>query len=131
MSDLLLDLIDFLVDNNKVEGRAIDAFTDNAPISPDDIVSLYEYGGNPAFIGDFANRGITVQVRNKIYTVGKEKIHDIYNLFHKNDVEDRIIFLTEDRWAIIHPRSTPTKLKVDESNRTIFTFSMGVLTTKD
>ena len=131
MENLLLDVIEYMIAQGVVTGANIDTFTDYLPDTPHNAIGLYEYAGTPAFIGDFANRSISVQVRNKSHENGRVKIQSIYNLFHKEEMEDSIIMLTATRWSIIHCRSTPSKLRVDESKRTIFVFNMGVLTSKD
>lgn len=131
MSNLLTDNITYLANLGLIKGANVDTFADVMPVDPINAVALFEYSGSPAFIGDFANRSIALHVRNENYEACRALIHTIYDAYHKEKPEDRIIMLTSTRWTIIHCRSTPTKLSTDESKRTIFGFNMGILTEKD
>ena len=131
MSSLLEDILDYLKTNSKITNPAVDGFENVMPESPDNLVSLIEYLGTSGFVDDTNNRSIQVNVRNKSYETARQKVWSIYNLFHTQDIEDRIVHLTSTRWAMFNCRSAPFKLREDEQKRTIFIFNMGVLTSND
>lgn len=129
MANLLLDLVSHLITHEKV--TASDSFRDGMPDKPDNLVSLYESSGVPARICDAENRSVQIQVRDNSYATCRTRIRDIYSLFHKDEMEDRLMMLTATRWSIVSCRGTPFKLRRDESKRTIFSFNMSIVTHKD
>jgi len=129
-TNLLLDIISYMTDQGVVTGAAQDIFYGKFPNKPDNIIVLMEYSGNAAFVADFGLRSIQVNVRYNDDDNARSKAWDIYNLFHSQDIEDRIINLTSSRWAIFSCRQSPFKLKEDENKRSIYVFNMGV-TAKD
>lgn len=126
-TNLLADMITYMIAQSVVTAGGTDAFYGTLPNKPDNLVSLLEYPGNAAFTANFGNRSIQVNARNINDSNAMSKIWDIYNLFHSEDIEDRIIDLTASRWAIFSCRQSPFKLKEDENKRSIYLFNMGVL----
>ena len=129
-TNLLVDIITYMTAQGVVTAGGTDAFYSALPNKPDNLVTLLEYLGNAAFLANFGLRSIQVNVRDNNGPNALSKAWDIYNLFHSEDIEDRIINLTAIRWAIFSCRQSPFKLKDDESKRAIYVFNMGV-TAKD
>lgn len=125
-TNLLLDIITYMKAQGVVSNGGTDAFYGTFPNKPDNLVTLLEYSGDAAFTANFGNRSIQVNARNTDDSEALSKIWDIYNLFHAENMEDRIIDLTASRWAIFSCRQSPFKLKEDESKRSIYLFNMGV-----
>ena len=126
-TNLLADIITYMIAQGVVSAGGTDAFYGTLPNKPDNLVALIEYSGNSAFSANFGNRSIQVNVRNISDSAASSKIWDVYNLFHSEDIEARIIDLTASRWAIFSCRQSPFKLKEDEKKRSIYLFNMGVL----
>ena len=131
MADLLVDFVNYLINQGKATADGTDIFRDNMPDSPNNLISVFESMGSAAFSCDAVNRSVQLQIRNKSYSAGKTKIDGLFSLFQKNEIEDRQIWLTATRWSIISCTGTPFKLKEDESKRTIFLFNLSVITHKD
>jgi hypothetical protein len=109
-----------------VTGDGIDTFRDFAPNAPNNLVVLFEYGGVPG-LADVRN--VQVMVRNVDPDAAKQKA---WSIFKELDVpEDRILYLTDTRWAIIAARQTPFKIGVDENNRILWGFNLAITTPRD
>lgn len=136
MSDLLLKIVDYLVEENKIHGDGIDAFRDFMPDNPDQVVSLYEQPGRGSMHGaDGVARRIQVSVRGSHDDPNwpREKVWDIYNTL---DIPDRVIDTREthhtvELWGVFVGLHTPFKLKTDENGRDIYTFHLGITTHRD
>lgn len=129
VADLLQDIAAFLQANNIISGEGVDAFLDFAPASPDNIVALYEYGGVPGTVGSADVRNIQVMVRHEDPSEARQKAWQIFNILDVPD--DRIIYLTSSRWTIILARQTPSKIGVDEQNRSLWGFNLSITTHRD
>jgi hypothetical protein len=131
MSNLQIDLAEYLVANGIGTGDGKDIFRDFTPDTPDNIVILYEYAGSPLNAGiDAANRSIQVRVRDKSYASARARINSIYRLLHTP--EDMVkINLPNERWMVGTARQSPYKLMEDSVKRTIFAFNYAVLTYTD
>ena len=131
-TNLLVDIITYMTNQSVIAGPLPDGDTVYGTMldKPDHLISLIEYPGVSAFMAAFGLRSIQVNVRDNNNSIALSKAWDIYNLFHKENIEDRIIQLTFTRWAIFSCRQSPFKLKDDESKRAIYVFNMGV-TAKD
>ena len=126
---LLLDIIEFFVSNDVADGDGIDCIRDFSPEDPDDVIVLYEYKGSAVVsFDDTSVRSVQVTVRSADPDTARDKAIKLFNLFHVHDTAKRIDF-TENRWGQVTLRQTPFKIKIDENNRTVFGFNMGVLTT--
>jgi len=131
MANLLLDLVNYIIAQGLATTGGQDILYNDMPDSPNNLISLLEYAGQSSPISDFGLRSIQPNIRNESDDEARVKAWALYNLFHPNDIEDSIIFLTATRWTKISCRNEPFKLKEDESHRTIYVFNMGVLTHKD
>jgi len=129
MADLLLDLVNYTIAQEI--GTSGMVFYNDVPDSPTNLITFLEYAGKSSPISDFGLRSIQPNIRNESSESARVTAWALYNLFHPNDIEDSIIFLTATRWAKFSYRNEPFKLKEDESHRTIYVFNMGVLTHKD
>lgn len=128
-SPLLLDIINYLVSNEVAVGDGIDCFRDYSPESPDSVIVLYEYsGGASVAFDDTTQRSIQVTVRSSDPDYARDKAIEIFNLFRVKECAKRVDF-TATRWGQVTLRNTPFKIKVDENDRFIYGFNMGVLTT--
>ncbi len=126
VADLLLDIVTFLQVKGHITGDGIDVFRDFMPDAPDNVVALHEYAGIPSFADV---RSVQVMVRNVNADLAKQKT---WSIFKELDVpEDRILYLTGTRWAIIVARQTPFKVGVDESNRVLWGFNLAITTSRD
>lgn len=126
---LLLDIVKYLQTNNLVEGDGVDAFRDFLPEAPDNLVTLYEYSSLPVVNYETAvNRSVQILVRNSNSNSARELALEIYKSLYSTST--RIDF-TPDRFAAVYIRQTPFKLRIDESNRTIYCFNIGVTTSID
>lgn len=126
---LLLDIVEYIVDNGAALGDGIDCFRDYSPESPDNAIVLYEYrGGASVAFDDTTQRAVQVTVRSSDPDYARDKAIEIFNLFRVKECAKRVNF-TEDRWGQVTLRNTPIKIKVDENDRFIYGFNMGVLTT--
>jgi hypothetical protein len=126
---LLLDIVEYLVDNNVAVGDGIDCFRDYSPEDPDNVIVLYEYRGSTSVpFDDTTQRAVQVTVRSSDPDYARDKAIEIFNLFKVKECAKRVDFTT-DRWGQVTLRNTPFKIKVDENDRFIYGFNMGVLTT--
>lgn len=126
---LLEDLVAYLVAKGLVTGDGEDVFRDFKPDSPDNIVSLHEYKGDPVLPHtDVVHRSIQVIVRNTSATDACEKSKKLFRAFSSYDNAQRIDF-TPTRWGQVHIRNTPHKLMQDEKDRSHWVFNLGITTT--
>lgn len=124
---LLLDMVNYLVDNGIVIGDGIDAFRDFVPDKPDNIVILYEYAGEPKLpFESMVHRSVQVTVRDTDADVARSKALSIFNLL---DAEDKVIKFTDNRWGQVSLRQPPAKLKTDKNERVTYGFNVGISTT--
>ena len=131
MADLLLDLVNYGIEQEVFTEEDVDVFRDIMPDEPDNCSSLHEYSGEVAFINNMLNRSIQVRVRNADYINGKAKAIAIYNILYQPESELRIIDFTATRWGIVKAREYPYLLNRDERDRNIFTFRLGIVTIGD
>lgn len=127
VASLLEDIVTYLIVNNMVQGDGIDTFRDFIPESPEDIVALYEYAGDP--INNFTDgqhRSVQVLVRSSDATAARIKALDIVKIFITDNL---IVHFTEQRMGQVHVRQSPFKLSMDDKNRVTYAFNMGITTT--
>lgn len=128
---LLEDIVMYLAAEGLVRGDGVDAFRDFIPESPDNIVILYEYAGDPVSqYTDVVHRSVQVVVRNKSASAAKALANKLLAAFRKSDETLRIDF-TASRWGQTHIRQTPFKLKQDENGRIYYAFNLGITTNTD
>lgn len=124
---LLLDIVTYLVTNGVVQGDGVDAFRDYTPESPDSLVALHEYQGDPATPYDSnVHRSVQVSARDKDADAARQKALEIFQLLSS---ENRIINFTSERWGQVYLRQPPFRMKTDESDRVTYGFNVGITTT--
>lgn len=124
---LLLDIVTFLTNNNIVQGDGIDTFRDFVPESPDSIVALLEYKGEPAVPYDTAvHRSIQIVTRDKDADAARQKALAIFKALRSDNL---VVNFTSDRWGQVYLRQPPFKIGYDENSRTKYCFNIGITTT--
>lgn len=128
---LLEDIVAYFVSEGLVVGDGVDTFRDFKPESPDNIVSLHEYGGDGVSpYTDVVHRSVQVLVRNTSASAAQELAKELFSSLRKYDEVQRLN-LTDSRWGQIHLRQTPYKISQDEKNRVHYGFNLGITTTID
>ena len=126
---LLKDIVEYLTSLKLIQGDGVDTFRDFKPETPDNIISLHEYQGDPVSpYTDVVHRSVQVVVRNKSAEQAHRLAIDLYKAFVSEDDTLRIDF-TDGRWGQVHVRQTPYKFSQDESDRTHYGFNLGITTT--
>ena len=126
---LLEDIVTYLTGLGLVEGDGIDTFRDFKPETPDNVVSLYEYQGDPVSpYTDVVHRSVQVVVSNKNAEAAHRLAIDLFNALIPQDETLRVDF-TDTRWGQVHIRQVPYKLSQEESDRTHYCFNLGITTT--
>lgn len=126
---LLKDIVTYLTDLGIVQGDGVDTFRDFKPETPDNIVSLHEYQGDPAsaFMQE-VHRSVQIVVRNKNAVAAQEKAKQIFEALRAPSEDLRINF-TPTRWGQVYLRQPPYKFSQDESDRVHYGFNVGITTT--
>lgn len=126
---LLEDIVAYLTELGLVQGDGIDTYRDFKPETPDNIVSLHEYKGDP--ISPYTNvvhRSVQVVVRNKSAAEAQALAQRLCKAFISSDETLRVDF-TPTRWGQVHVRQAPYKFSQDESDRIHYGFNLGITTT--
>lgn len=126
--NLLLDVVDFVIDNGEGTAYGTDVFVSGMPDSPDDVVVISEYAGNPIPDDYGARRGVQLFVRSGDYDTAREKCNRLFYLFDSPLTPFKTF---NGREAMVGARMTPFQVDVDERDRKVFTFSLNVTTTRD
>lgn len=128
-NSLLLDIVQFLVDNGLVQGDGIDTFRDYTPEAPDALVSIHEYSGSPVLPYDSAaHRSVQILVRDPSADTARQKAFNIFNAIHNALNTDGRLDFTPTRWGQVYLRQLPFFMKRDESNRAYYIFNIGITT---
>lgn len=124
-------LIEYIVSKGLAVGYGDDCFSDIVPSEPDNLISFYEYEGDPLnpFAG-FVNRSMQVIVRNVSPDVSRQVSWSIYKSFIA-DTENLLVKFTGSKEGQVYLRQTPFKLKEDENGRIYYCFNMGISTSVD
>lgn len=126
MASLLLDIATFLVDKELAEGDGVDIFRDYIPDEPNDIITLYEYLGDPVNpYTDVVHRSVQVKVRNSDADTARLKALEIFKALN---TENRMIQFTDTRLGQVYLRQSPMKIETDGKTRTTYGFNMGITT---
>lgn len=126
---LLLDIVKYLIDKHVVTADGADAFRDIMPDTPDNVVVLREYQGDPGVYYDtLVNRSVQISVRNVDADTARSKALSIYNALYSSNT---IVAFTTTRWGQVHLRQTPFKIMTDLNGRAIYGFNIGVTTTNE
>lgn len=136
MADLLLDLVQILEDAGVVSGDGIDTFRDFRPETPDFVISLLEYPGYPTESGCIAVvRSIQISVRAPQDDPDSARLK-AWEIFNVLDTPLERVFDTREtsagtRWGVIAAKQSPFKMGIDDSNRFVYGFNIGVTTYRD
>jgi hypothetical protein len=126
---LLLDMVQFLVNNSIVQEDGVDAFRDFTPEAPDTLIALHEYRGDPGVQHESAvNRSVQILSRSKSANEARQRALDIHSLLISDNL---IINFTPDRWGQVHIRQSPFKIGIDGNGRTTYGFNVGITTTTE
>lgn len=129
MAALLLDIVTYFKSKGLIAGDGIDAFRDFKPETPDNIVSVHEYAGDPisAFI-DEVHRSVQVLVRDKNANTARERALSICKAITLDTQDDGRLDFTAERWGQVYVRQAPYKISQDESDRVTYGFNLGITT---
>lgn len=126
---LLYDMVQFFIDEGLCDEDGVDCFRDFSPEEPDDIVVLFEYGSSAVVsFDDMVQRSVQITTRSKDPDLAREKAIALYSCLKAHESAKRIDF-TNDRWAQVSLRQTPFKIKIDDNDRFIYGFNVGIATT--
>ena len=126
---LLLDIINYFVNNGLAEGDGIDCFRDFSPEEPDDVIVLYEYPGSPVMnYTEVVHRSVQVTVRSTSADRARSKALELFQSLEVKDAARRVDF-TKDRFGQVSLRQPPFKIKLDDNHRAVYGFNMGITTT--
>jgi len=141
MSELLPDLIAWIIDHGYAVDEGDDIFWNFIPDVPDEVIVLYEYDSvmSPIKSSKTALRFVQVTYRASQDSVAKNGCDLLFKLFMnlgregtpEEDDEDGIVILPSGRWAVIKPRQVPFKIEIDEQLRHIWGFNVGITTNPD
>lgn len=128
---LLEDIVAYLTSLSLIKGDGIDTFRDFKPETPDSIVSLHEYKGDPISPYTKAvHRSVQIVVRDRSAVKAQALAKRLCGAFI-TDREDRRVDFTESRWGQVYVRQAPYKFLQDESDRVHYGFNLGITTTID
>lgn len=128
---LLEDIVAYLASRGLIAGDGVDTFRDFKPETPDNIVSLHEYGGDPvSSYTDVVHRSVQVVVRNKSAVEAQALARRLCAAFMDADETKRIDF-TPTRWGQVHVRQSPYKFSQDANDRSHYGFNLGITTTME
>jgi len=128
MGDLLGDVINYIIAGHLATKKDKDIFKDYSPKDPDSCICVYEYNGSaPALFTDMSVRSVQITVRARNSTEAKPKCWALYKLLRKED----LLIQLGNRKCIISTRNTPLKIGVDEKQRVIWAFNLGITTNFD
>lgn len=129
MAALLLDIVTYFTRKQLIAGDGIDAFRDFKPETPDNIISVHEYKGDPVspFI-DEVHRSVQVLVRDKNANTARERSLALCKAIIADMKEDGRVDFTAERWGQVYVRQSPFKISQDESDRVLYGFNLGITT---
>ena len=129
---LLEDIVTYFTSKGLIEGDGIDAFRDFKPETPDNLVSLHEYKGDPvSMYTDVVHRSVQVVVRNKSAEAAQALAKNLCKALLDDMAENKRVDFTATRWGQLHIRQAPYKFSQDESDRTLYGFNLGITTTME
>lgn len=129
---LLEDIVTYFTSKGLIEGDGVDAFRDFKPETPDNIVSLHEYKGDPvSMYTDVVHRSVQVVVRNKSAVAAQDLAKNLCKALLNDMAENKRVDFTSTRWGQVHIRQAPYKFSQDESDRTLYGFNLGITTTME
>lgn len=106
-----------------------DIFKGHYPDKPDNVISLFEYAGEPAEMtmggGDpvLERPGLQVRVRDKDYAAGRSRIQAVVDALHGLANTK----LSDTRYLLIRANQSPESMGLDQNNRSEFVVNFSVL----
>ena len=136
MSTLLEKITEYLVNQDVVQGSGIDIFRDFLPDSPSKVIVLHEYGSPRGTVGSEALiRRIQIEVRTSAEDPmwGRDKIWELFRILAPIEgiIDGREENPSTDLWMVVLPLQSPYKVRVDDSNRWMFSFNINTITTRE
>jgi hypothetical protein len=126
---LLLDIVQYFVSLGLAEDDGVDCFRDFSPEDPDEVIVIYEYGSSaPTSFDALVKRSVQITTRSRDPDVAREKAIKLYNSLKTYDQANRIDF-TSSSWGQVTLRNAPFKIKIDENDRFVYGFNVGIATT--
>lgn len=125
----LLDEIATYLAGKNVGTVGTDLFMGFMPDTPDNLVALFEYAGEPIelVMGDddpgLERPGLQVRVRDTSYPAGRAKIGQIVDILH--GLSEVVINGT--RYLLIRANGSPESLGLDANNRSEFVANFSIL----
>lgn len=129
---LLLDIVTYFVSKGLAIGDGEDCFRDFSPETPDFIITLHEYKGDPAVAyDDLVNRSVQITARDRNADIARRKALELYEALRADSQlsETLVVHFTEERWGQVYLRQPPFKIKADAENRVTYGFNIGITTT--
>lgn len=130
MTTPAIELAQYLADNG-VGARGGDAqwgiHVSREPVAPDDVITLYDTGGDapPAISADLRSRSVQVRVRAVDYAAGMAKQQEIYALLAQPAIESTVNPIERDiglhRYIGIWLTGEVTAIGRDEKDRFLIT----------
>lgn len=134
MTDMLLNIANYLIYQGIVQADGEDIFRDYIPDSPDQVVALQEYAGDgslPQAQGAQRRFQVAVRASREDPDWARRKAWSIYNVL---DVPEGIIDARGvglQLWGVMNAIQTPFKLRVDDNARILYGFNMVIITERD
>lgn len=129
---LLEDIVTYFTTKNLIQGDGIDAFRDFMPETPDNIISLHEYKGDPVSrYTDIVHRSVQIVVRNKSAVESQALAKRLCQALIGDSADNGRVDFTPTRWGQVHVRQAPHKFSQDESDRVLYGFNLGITTTME
>jgi hypothetical protein len=127
MAALIDDLAQWIINNSLATAKGTDVFCDFVPDQPDAVVVINEYGSVmfPEMNLDSGIRYVGIAVRNSVGPTARDLAHSLFLLFN---TDETVSDLPNGRWAILHPRSMPFCIGLDEKRRFVYAFNVSVTT---
>lgn len=117
-----------ILQSNGIGTIGADIYLGQLPASPDNVVAVFEYGGEPPDLhANIEYPGLQVMVRNKRYDAGRQKIEQARNVLH--GLAETVV--NGHRYLLIRANQSPAFLQRDENNRAIFVCNFRVITVKE
>lgn len=117
-----------ILQTNGIGVLGTDIFLGQLPASPDNVVAVFEYAGEPPDLhwpGEYP--GLQILVRNKSYEAGRQKIEQVKNILH--GLAETVV--NNHRYLLIRANQSPAFLQRDENNRAIFVCNFRVIKAKE
>ena len=113
-----------ILQNNGIGTLGADIFLGQLPASPDNVVAVFEYAGEPPDLhSNVEYPGLQVLARNKSYDTGRQKIEQAKNILH--GLTETVI--NGHRYLLIQAKQSPAFLERDENNRAVFVCNFRVI----